>query len=49
MEPAQTLKYLQIIEDYLRDHWLETRAPETRAEVERIAAEIAELKKQCEQ
>jgi hypothetical protein len=47
MEPAQILKYLQIIEDYLRDHWLETHDPETRADIERIAAEIAELKR-CE-
>jgi hypothetical protein len=45
MEPAETVKYLQIIEDYLRESWLKNRDPETRAEVERIAAEIVELKK----
>jgi hypothetical protein len=49
MESAETIKYLQLIEDYLRQSWLESHDPETSAELEYIAAKIAELKKSCEQ
>jgi hypothetical protein len=49
MEPSETVKYLELIEEYLRQSWLESHDPETGAEIEYIATKIAELKKSCEQ
>jgi hypothetical protein len=39
----ETIKYLQLIQEHLSKEWLKTGDPNTKAEMERIAAEIAEL------
>ena len=45
MDPREAFEYLRLIEEYLSNKWLITRDPETKADLERIAAEIAELEK----
>jgi hypothetical protein len=48
MNQREVIEYLLLIEEYLHRNWLKRRDPDTKAEIERIAAVIAELKRQCE-
>jgi hypothetical protein len=45
MDPQESIQYLQLIKEYLYKERLITGDPDTKAEIERIAAEIAELQK----
>ena len=44
MDSKAMIDYLKLIEDYLQAEWQKNQDKEVRAEIERIAAEIAELK-----
>ena len=44
MDRKEMIEYLQLIQEYLQAESLNTRDEEAKAEIERIAAEIAELK-----
>jgi hypothetical protein len=48
MDARLMINYLRLIEKYLYADWLNTRDPQTKAEIEIIAAQIADLKKRCE-
>lgn len=48
MDPQESIKYLNLIKEYLYREWLVTGDPDTKAEIECIVAEIAELEKLSE-
>ena len=47
MKPREAIEYLKLIEAYLYNDWLNTQDKTTKAEIEQIAASIAELSEQC--
>jgi hypothetical protein len=48
MDPQENIQYLNLIKEYLYREWLVTGDPETKAQIECIGAEIAELEKHSE-
>ena len=42
-DPRETIKYLQLIQEHLSKEWQKTGDPNSKVEMEHIAAEIAEL------
>lgn len=48
MDQREVIEYLRLIEEHLHRDWLKSRDPDTKAEIERIAAVIAEIKKNSE-
>lgn len=44
MDPRESIGYLELLHGYLYENWLETRDEETKEEIGRLAAEIAQLR-----
>lgn len=42
--PRESIGYLELLHGYLYENWLETQDEETKEEVARLAAEIAQLR-----
>jgi hypothetical protein len=45
MGPSAKIEYLRLLECHLHQSWLQTRDPQTEAEIRKIGAEICELRK----